>query len=200
MSKPWEIDELNFNDLKDLDPQDVISRTGSSYDKATRQYKVKIWGDEYCVDLKENKIFPVDTGLKTYQDFLYIFILHYLIKAENTVPSGEWISEKDLPGGEGFFRGPHLLPVDAITKRIGDDIELFNRFCRKTGGRKLDFADAAYAFEITPSVPVAVLYWIGDEEFPSEAKLLFDKTIEQFALDITFALAVEICHAFSYID
>jgi hypothetical protein len=58
-------------------------------------------------------------------------------------------------------------------------------------------ADAAFSFSITPRIPVAVLLWVGDDEFESEAKLLFDKTIVQhLPLDIIYALAVEICHAF----
>jgi hypothetical protein len=41
---------------------------------------------------------------------------------------------------------------------------------------------------------VAVLYWAGDEDFPAEAKLLFDKTLpNHFALDIVYALASGIC-------
>ncbi len=58
-------------------------------------------------------------------------------------------------------------------------------------------ADAAFSFQITPNIPVAVLLWLGDEEFGSQANLLFDKTISQhLPLDIIYALAVEVCHSF----
>ena len=57
-----------------------------------------------------------------------------------------------------------------------------------------DMADAAYIFKITPRIPVAVLYWEGDDEFPPESKILYDKSItEHLASDIIFALAVAIC-------
>ena len=55
-------------------------------------------------------------------------------------------------------------------------------------------ADQAYSFRIAPRTPVAVLLWEGDNEFPAESKLLFDRTIvEHLALDIIFGLTVEIC-------
>lgn len=41
---------------------------------------------------------------------------------------------------------------------------------------------------------IALLYWLGDEEFPAEAKLLLDKSISgSLALDSVYALAVDAC-------
>jgi hypothetical protein len=61
-------------------------------------------------------------------------------------------------------------------------------------GEPLDMADAAYFFKVTDRIPISVLYWQGDEDFESEAKRLFDKTIAQhLPLDIIFAIAVSVC-------
>jgi hypothetical protein len=50
---------------------------------------------------------------------------------------------------------------------------------------------------ITPEIPVAIVYWLGDEDFPAEAKLLFDRSmINLMPLDILFALVVEVCDRF----
>ena len=41
---------------------------------------------------------------------------------------------------------------------------------------------------------MAVLYWRGDDDFPAECKLLYDRTIqEHLAADIVYALGVGIC-------
>ena len=45
------------------------------------------------------------------------------------------------------------------------------------GGQPLPMADAAYSFQVTPRTPVAVLYWQGDDDFPPEAKILFDRSL-----------------------
>ena len=72
--------------------------------------------------------------------------------------------------------------------------EILREKCEQLDGISLDMADAAYAFEITPRIPVAVQFWDRDDEFPAEAKILFDKTIaEHLAPDIVFCLTVEIC-------
>ncbi|MCP4579194.1 MAG: DUF3786 domain-containing protein [Deltaproteobacteria bacterium] len=46
---------------------------------------------------------------------------------------------------------------------------------------------------MAPRIPVAVLLWKEDDEFPVESRTLFDRSIiEHLALDIVFALAVEV--------
>ena len=190
-----QIDKTNFLNLKSCDPEEVVLRTGCQFDKTCDQYFINIWGHKYCVDLKNHEVRPEESGLKTYYEYLHLFILYYLMKSKNILPSGEWVSEKDIPDGAAFFRGPHTIPTDLITGRFGDDIDLFKKESEKSGGIPIELADAAFLFQITPTLPVAVLYWQGDEDFPSEAKLLFDRTIEQhLPLDIIYALAVEICH------
>ena len=190
----YKIDKTIFSDLEACDPEDVVLRTGCQFDKADNQYIVNIWGHEYCVDLNKYEVRPQETGFKTYQDFLYLFILYYLIKSKNIKPSGEWISEKDIPDGAAFFRGPHTVPGNFITERFGNDLDFFKKKSMQLRGTSLDMADAAFSFKITPTIPVAVLYYFGDEDFPCEAKLLFDKTVGlHLPLDIIFALAVEIC-------
>ncbi|WP_457553699.1 DUF3786 domain-containing protein [Desulfobacula sp.] len=189
------IDKTIFLDLKSCDPEMVVSRTGCKFDKSLEQYFVTIWGEKYCVDLNTYEIRPEGTRQKNYHEYLYLFILYYLMKSKNIPLSGNWVSEKDIPGGEAFFRGPHTIPSELITRRFGENMDGFKKACEKLSGTPLELADAAFLFPITPTIPVAALYWQGDEDFSSEARLLFDRTIEQhLPLDIIWALSVEVCH------
>jgi hypothetical protein len=189
------IDDVNFKDLASYDPEEVIARTGSEYNKSKNEYVVKIWGHNYIVRPYSNEILPEKEGLPTYKDYFYLFMLFYLMKSKDLPISGEWVSEKDVPGGAAFFRGPHTIPTNDITQVYENDLEKFKNRCEALGGTPIEHADAAYSFEIANNIPVAVLYWIGDEDFESEAKLLFDKTIgEHLPLDIIYALAVEVCN------
>lgn len=120
--------------------------------------------------------------------------MYYLLHVADNNPGTDWISEKDLPAGATFFRGPHLIPTSRISKTFGNDLPSFITTCENLGGEQLDMADAAFRFQITPDIPVVVLYWIGDEDFPAEAKLLFDRSMSTLMpLDVVFSLAVEVC-------
>ena len=106
----------------------------------------------------------------------------------------QWISEKDIPGGATFFRGPHAVPTERVTNRFQNDIDAFSRRCTSLSGEPIDMGDAAFRFDITPRIPVVMLYWQGDEDFGPEARILFDRSISKYlALDVIYALVVEMC-------
>ena len=190
------LDKVHFDDLAACDPSDVENRTNARFDPVNRGYEITVWNHTYRVD-PGNRTVQAESGtMPAFQDYMSLVVLHYLLTAKKTEPVGTWVSEKDITGGAAFFRGPHLVPSHLMVKTFGDDLSAFKMACERLDGKLLDLADAAFSFEITPKIPVAVLYWQGDEDFSSEAKLLFDQTIEQhLALDIIYALAVEVCAA-----
>ena len=188
------IDTCHFQDLAEKDPEDVCRRALCSYDINEKCYTLPIWGEEYRIYPERSKVVRIRDDKPDINIFLGLFIVHYLLTSKAIPISKEWISEKDIPGGVTFFRGPHAIPTHLIEKRYGDNIGAFCNTCEQLDGIPLDMADKAYSFKIAPRTPAAVLLWKRDDEFPAESKILFDSTIvEHLALDIIFALAVEIC-------
>lgn len=188
------LDNSYFLELQTALPEVICRNEHITYVLGKKQYAVTIWGDRYLIDPFGSSF---DTSTITNpqpHEYFYLFILFYLLRIKDFPLINEWISEKDLPGGPTFFRGPHLVPTDLISKTFGNDLDAFSAWCKEQGGIAIDMGDAAFRFQITPDIPVVVLYWLGDEDFPAEAKILFDKSIaEQLPLDIVFALVVAVC-------
>ncbi len=192
------VDPRHFQDLAQMDPAHVCRRALCGYDVREKCYTVSVWGEDYGIIPEAFKITRLSDPTRKVTISLGLFVVHYLLTCKEIPISKEWISVKDIPGGETFFRGPHKIPADLIEKRYGDDLQGFHEVSAQLGGTALDMADAAYYFKIAPRIPVAVLIWKGDDEFPAEAKMLFDKSIgDHLALDIIFALAVEMCSRFA---
>jgi hypothetical protein len=188
------IDPIHFEDLSALDPAEVCRRTPCVYDADKKNYAVEVWGDTYRVTPAEHSVMKIDATAERDHGFLDLFVIHYLLERKSVTLENIWVSEKEIPSGATFFRGPHALPTEQISERFGNDLEAFRARCEALHGSPLEMADAAYRFDIVPQVPVAVLYWCGDDEFPAEAKLLFDRSIGRYlATDVVFALAVGIC-------
>lgn len=187
------IDKHHFEELTQRDPHEVCMRLSCSFDAARNCYELPIWGNTYAIYPTTRKV-ECTTLKKQPHEYFSLFAVHYLLTAKNILSANQWISEKDMPGGVTFFRGPHEIPTRLITQKVRDSTEDFQELARKHNGLPLDMADTACIFHITDRIPVAVLYWAGDDDFPAESKILYDKTLtEHFALDIVFALAVGIC-------
>lgn len=188
------VDHNYFTDLKKASAAEICRKNRCGYNPASTCYTITIWGDPYTIDCANAKISRNSSNTPFPHEFFYLFIIYYLLLPQDIQQVGEWISEKDYPGGVTFFRGPHLLPTDRIAKRFGNDIEMFSQYCKNFGGTPLALADAAFSFSITSDITIAVLYWTGDDDFPAEAKILYDKALTQaLPLDIVFALAFEVC-------
>lgn len=188
------IDKSYLKELAETNPAQLTTDSRCRYNKSEKTYSMIVWGEEYHISQNSGKIQTTNQQLELRHDYFDLFIIYYLLRGKKKQIAKEWISEKDLAGGATFFRGPHLLPTSLVVDAVGDDLQIFNTRCRALNGQALELADSAFRFEITPEIPIAILYWQGDEDFGAEAKLLFDRSIEQLLpLDIIFAIASYVC-------
>lgn len=188
------IDNSHFRRLTTAVPEDICRNARCRYDSGNGRYSLDIWGEEYVIDCARQRIDRTSKIHPAPHDYFSLFVIYYLLAAPDVSLAGEWISEKDLPGGATFFRGPHRIPTELISGRFDNDVTSFRDCCTALGGKHLDLGDAAYRFDLAPDLPVAVVYWQGDQDFPAEAGLLYDRSLARLLpLDIVFALAVSVC-------
>lgn len=186
------IDSHHWQALTQADPAMLCRGNRCRYLPESAVYGVTLWGIDYRIDCRQRQIACAGPVIHPY---FTVFIVSYLLLDRDIRPTGEWISEKDFPGGATFFRGPHLLPTAAIGECHGNDLDSFAARCRDLGGTELAMADRAFSLAIAPEIPVAALYWRGDDDFPAEAKILYDRSLlGALALDVVYSLGVTICH------
>lgn len=126
-------------------------------------------------------------------DAFQILLLSYMLAPHGGLPTGELISEKELPGGATFFRGPHALPVQEVVARYGDDVAGFDARARELGGEPARHGDCAMRFHPFPSLPVTYILWQADDEFGASMSALFDRSISRWlTLDMVFIMAGEV--------
>jgi hypothetical protein len=106
-----------------------------------------------------------------------VLILHYLMATEIPDVSGQWVSYREIPGAAFYFGAFVKRAVDPLKKVFGSDIAGFCRAAQKLQARKIKNGDAGFEFTVFPSVPLQLILWEGDNEFPAEANILFDQAI-----------------------
>lgn len=108
---------------------------------------------------------------------LALITLVYLANAAPQTLSGKLVAAEALKEGH-FFQGPHVLPVEPIAHRFGGDLAGFSRAAQSIGGVARNLAEASALFFVFPKIPVSVLLWAADEEFPARVSMLFDSSVE----------------------
>lgn len=193
---PSEIDPLLWETLRQRDPQDVCMRALVDYDPKRSAYRFPFLGCRYFCSPGREIIEPEESLSPPADSFnFYLAILHYLLEARSLPLKGNWIGEKEIPGGELFFRGHHRLPLDPLKDLFGTRPELFEEVSRRTGAVFMNMGDLAYRFQVLPRIPMVFILWKGDEEFGAELKVLFDETVSLHlhSLDTVWAFVGAVC-------
>jgi len=190
-SDPSEIDPALWEELRRADPAEVCRNALVEFDSENQSYSLVFLNSTFACFPAREIIEPVDNTHCEHNEFNFtLAVLHYLLEASPGGVKGVWIGEKEIPGGELFFRGPHELPLAPLRELFGDRPGLFRAVAARTGGLPMDMGDMSYQFRVLPRIPLVLVLWKGDEEFGPEVKVLFDKTVPQHLrnLDTIWAL------------
>lgn len=182
-----------WRELAAADPYTVAASSGAAYDPETGLYTLEILGGFYTVDPEARKVASLQCPGVPPEYFLGMATPVYLVHAAPVPPSG--ILVKEFTGGEFFFRGSHTLPLDAVALRFGSDCGYFRAACGAAlGGVDAGLGDCGCRFRVYPRVEMTFVLWLGDEEFPARASLLFDSNAgRHMALDALWAVALLAC-------
>jgi len=109
-----------------------------------------------------------------------VLILHYLLSAKGTPMSNKLISFKELPGGGNYFRTFSNRAIEPLVEHFGEQPHGLIGVTARLGGRKVDFGDVAVSINAFSRVPITIVLWQGDEEFPAQGDILFDAAISDY--------------------
>lgn len=187
--------------LERANARDVVERTGVRFNRGKCCFEVDSLNQVFLVYPQKKKIETDElTGqvlLTRLSHFLKPVLLNYLLQAKNVSLSEEYVTPSGLKGGETFFGGSHELPFQGLLKMFDLENEKLEKVAWRLGGVKAEFGDLSFKLSPLPKVPVVVVFWKGDEEFPPQAKIMYDRTVElHLPLDLTWSVAMYTLLAF----
>ena len=102
--------------------------------------------------------------------------------------SGEWISFKEIPGGMFYAQAFQGYSGNELAKVFQNDLDAFIKANQKLGGKRENFGDAAFLYKILPFIPMLVVCWLGDEDFPPSYRILFNANAEHYLVVDGYAI------------
>jgi len=109
-----------------------------------------------------------------------ILILHYLTSVKGTPLANKLITFKQLPGGDSRFPLFSQLTVTPLLNHFGKEPELLINAAAKLGGHKAGYGDVSVTINAFPRVPIILILWRGDDEFPPRGSIIFDSSISDY--------------------
>ena len=108
-----------------------------------------------------------------------VLILHYLLgsRHQNFIVSPRWASYREIPGASFYYSAFVKRAVNPLKNTFGENIAGFKQAAERLNGKPVAPGDAAFEFRPFPGVPLQLVLWEGDEEFPAEANILFDAAV-----------------------
>ncbi|MGV8075342.1 MAG: DUF3786 domain-containing protein [Syntrophobacteraceae bacterium] len=172
--------KLAAAELKSVDLQHQAERAGADFstlESGEVEIRLDFLGSPYLVGISDK----VDVHKAGSADEVplpeKILICHYLLHASGEPPRGELIDFRQIPDGRFYFSAFQRRTRDPLLATFGGAPQLFRDCARELGGKKIEAGDLGFAFQVLPCISIHLVLWLGDDEFPSDAGILFDAGI-----------------------
>ena len=161
--------------LSQESPKDILKRSGFEADAdgicipfLNRTYSIRLPDFVFSDTAADSKDVPIQEQ---------VLILHYLRAAGLQFPTGNWIAYREIQGASFYFSAFVKRAIDPMKNTFGSNIQGLVKAAERLGGQAIPAGDAGFEFRVFPRIPIQLILWEGDAEFPSEANILFDETI-----------------------
>jgi hypothetical protein len=106
-----------------------------------------------------------------------ILILHYLLNSSDTPLSGKLISFKELGEALPYYRTFYQRTIQPLIKHFGNDLFKLESAVLALGAVRIALGDYAVTIPAFHNIPITLVFWHGDDEFPPDVNILFDSTV-----------------------
>jgi len=161
-----------------LPPSEIAQKTNAEYFDVENILTLSFWDSELRISLPDYLV--SDSSGKVLPSYIQTFALYYLYMADGSPLTGNWVSFAELPNGRIYNQAFQGYTGNELVKKFDINVDGYKWACETIGGKPVNEGGDAYLFWAFPRVPIVVNYWVGDDEFPSSCKLLFDESVSHY--------------------
>lgn len=167
---------INRDLFKNYDPDEMSKNSSCPYDPENGRFEMTVLGETYFVDYPSGMV--VNARGEDFDNYsVKIFILRYLMNANGSEATNNWISFKEFPDGPIYYSNFHKRCLQVFAQ-IGNEMpEQLKNYMKWLKAVPYGKGDLAWQFTVTPGVDIVWILWFGDDEFEAEAQILFDKKL-----------------------
>ena len=173
--------EIAKSELEKANPKRIADQSGASFEadrEGNMRLKLNFLNEELEIEWPSMR-FSASKGRKEIPIQQQVLVLHYLLGCQNSKIEGQWVAYQEIPDGRFYLDAFTSRAKKPLLKAFGEQPELLSELAtRLYGASPFDHGDVSVVVKALPKAPVALIIWRGDDEFPPEASILFDKSIQ----------------------
>jgi hypothetical protein len=157
-----------------------VDMSGSDY------VQLRYFNADYRVDLNTGKITLMvapETPLGFYTQ-MAIYHLFYFTKADAHIHH-DWVPFRQVKGAAPFDPAFQKMIIQPLAAVFSGKAEALAHACIQLGGQKGNKGDVDYTVKAFSVMPLRLIFWDGDDEFPAQVNMLFDSSITDFTHEET---------------
>lgn len=183
------VDEIRSK-LQKQKPDNLAIRTGAIYtpkENGVGEFRLPFWSREVILSFPDFSGKYADTG-DDVNTFDLTMLAYYFDVSDGAPIAGEWIAFNQIPGGMFYAQAFQGYSGDELAKVFINDVDAFIDANENLGGRREFFGNVAYSYQVLPRVPIMVVCWLGDEDFPPSYRMLFDSNAHHQLVTDAYAI------------
>jgi len=167
-----------IEEMKGITPYAVASKSGTDFDG--KRFRISFFNRLFLVHHPEIKIVEEGKSAPVPQ-YIEIILLHYLLQSRGVAVADEWIAYRQLPGAALFQTRFIQMAMKPLLSAFENNLEGFQKAGVVIGGTPITrTGDAAFKFMALPKIPMACIYYQGEEGIPSSVNILFDAAAPEY--------------------
>lgn len=194
LDQSWQALEELKRKIPEIDLSATAERIGGQFSGG--KLTVKMLGKDFSVDAEGNLYAQIHINPWVAAPFL-----DYVIRGKGMMPSGNWVSFRELAGGRAQYPLFQKRCEEPLKGMADKDTDLFDDMVHVFDGKQVERqfqSDVSVVLRFLPLVPAMICYWSPDDGMGSSLNVFFDETVDQnlsiasvFSLGTGFAQMIQ---------
>lgn len=167
------INQLKDN-IKQVPPKLLAANTGSTYHEESLNqgfFRISIWEQQIKLSYPTLEVASPKSALILPDQAL---LFYYFFTADGFPQSERWISFTELPNGMFYTQAFQSYTGRELAHVFQNNRISFEAAAKVSGGMLVEFGGISYEFQLLPNISLLVVFWEGDDDFPSTFQILFN--------------------------
>ncbi len=154
------------------DPAEMAARCGLPWDGSV--FTIRFLGRQYTISHPDLTI----TGETPVSNPERILFLRYLLDGQAAAAAGKFLAYQEFPWGEVYLQQFMGRCIKRYAFSYGGRPEALEKIMEKMPAQRIPRSDQGWQVELMPGLEIQFLLWLGDEEFPPNAQILFSDNFQ----------------------